>query len=153
MRSVKADRLSLIRELVGREEIETQEELAAALQNRGVQVTQATVSRDIKELGLLKVPRGDGSYRYACPGNHGRAMYTRERLARLFHDAILSVDSSEELVIVKTTPGSANAVAAGLDHADWREIIGTLAGDDSILVVVKPKSAAPFLVNKLKSML
>lgn len=152
MRNVKAARLALIRELVERGEIETQEELAAALQKGGVSVTQATVSRDIKELGLYKVPRGDGSYRYAYPA-HNRPVYTRERLSRLFHDAIVSVDCSEELVIVKTAPGSANAVAVGLDHADWREIIGTLAGDDSILVVVKPKSAAPFLVNKIKSMM
>lgn len=148
---MKAKRHARIRDIIEHEVVETQEELAAALRRQNIEVTQATVSRDIKELMLIKVPTGDGRYRYAYPLEK-HVMFSQERMARLFQDAVTGMDSSENLIVVKTLPGSANAVASALDYASWPEIIGTIAGDDNILVVVKPKEAVAMVMKKLESL-
>ena len=77
-------------------------------------------------------------------------MLSKERMARLFYDSVVSLDYSENIIVVKTLPGAANAVAAVLDHTPWQEIVGTVAGDDSILVVVKPREAAPEVVRRME---
>lgn len=146
---MKAMRHAKIREIIEREVIETQEELAEALLRQDIKVTQATVSRDIKELMLIKVSIGNGRSRYAAPMNGG-AVFSKKRMAILFRDSILGADSSGNLVVVKTMPGAANAVASALDYAKWPEIIGTVAGDDTILVVVKPASAAAEVIKKIE---
>jgi len=145
-------RHALIKEIIAQEVIETQEDLADALRAQDIQVTQATVSRDIKELMLIKVPIGDGRYRYAAPLKEN-VIFTRDRVKRLFMDTVTSVDMSENIVVVKTLPGSANTVAAALDHANWEEIIGTVAGDDNIIVVVKPKEAAPKVTARIADLM
>lgn len=146
---MKSKRHSIIREIIEAQAVETQEELAEALRSNDIEVTQATVSRDIKEMMLIKVPTGSGHYRYALPKQE-EWLWGKERLARLFRDNVVGVEDSENLVVVKTLPGSAGMVAAGLDQSQWEEIIGTIAGDDNILVVVKPKSAVPKVVNRMK---
>ena len=145
---MKSKRHELIRSIIERQPVETQEELADALRAEQIQVTQATVSRDIKEMGLIKVQSGDGHYRYAEPQVRGK-LYTQERLARLFRDNVVGMDFSENLLVLKTLPGSANTVAAGLDHSDWPEVIGTIAGDDNILAVIKPKEAVTSVMERL----
>ena len=145
---MKSTRHALIREIIDAQVVETQEELAEALRNNNIKVTQATVSRDIKEMMLVKVPTGDGRYRYAAPRQEDR-IFNKDRIARLFRDNVVGVDSSENLVVVKTLPGSAGTVAAGLDQSQWPEVIGTIAGDDNILVVIKPKEAVPKVVKRL----
>ena len=145
---MKSKRHAIIREIIEAQVVETQEDLAEALRNNNIDVTQATVSRDIKEMMLIKVPTGNGRYRYASPRQEER-VFDKDRLARLFRDNVLGLDSSENLVVVKTLPGSAGMVAAGLDQSQWPEIIGTIAGDDNILVVVKPKAAVPKVVKRL----
>ncbi len=145
---MKSKRHELIRAIIARQPVETQEELADALRAEQVQVTQATVSRDIKEMGLIKVPSVGGHYRYAEPQKR-TALYTQGRLARLFRDNVLGMDFSENLLVLKTLPGSANIVAAGLDSSDWQEIIGTIAGDDNVLVIIKPKKAVPAVMARL----
>jgi len=145
---MKSTRHALIKDIIEAQVVETQEELAEALRNNNIKVTQATVSRDIKEMMLVKVPTGDGRYRYAAPRQEAR-IFNKDRIARLFRDNVVGVDSSENLVVVKTLPGSAGTVAAGLDQAQWPEVIGTIAGDDNILVVIKPKDAVPQVVKRL----
>ena len=147
---MKIKRHAVIRDIIENSLVETQEDLAAALRARHIDVTQATVSRDIKTLMLVKVPAGNGRYRYALPREKG-ALLSKERMARLFYDSVVSLDYSENIVVVKTLPGTANAVAAILDHMPWQEVVGTVAGDDSILVVVKPKEAAPEVVRRMEN--
>lgn len=149
---MKAARQRQIIDIITNNKIETQDELAAALKARGYEVTQATVSRDIKELGLVKVPTEEGSYRYAMPQDQ-RPPNARERMRRMFLDAVTRLDSSENLIIVHTLTGTAHAVAACIDQVHWPEIIGTVAGDDTILIVVKPKDAVDKVLGEFQSLL
>ncbi|MBQ1890113.1 arginine repressor [Selenomonas caprae] len=149
---MKSIRHAVIKDIIDAQVIETQEELAAALRERRIQVTQATVSRDIKELMLIKVPSGDGRYRYASPMQN-TLLFTEERMRRLFADTVTDCDYSENLIVVKTLPGGASTVASALDHANWSEVIGTLAGDDTILVIIKPKEATEKILKRLQEYL
>lgn len=144
---MKARRHLAIIEAINNEKISTQEELCEALQKIGFAVTQGTVSRDIRELKLIKVSDHEGYY-YAPPD----APVPRaglERMRRLFNDAVLSIDYSENLVVLKTLPGTAHAVASTIDAAEITGVVGTVAGDDTILVVVKPREVANQLVARL----
>lgn len=143
---MKNQRHSTILELIEKEVVETQEELVDLLRQRGLDVTQSTVSRDIKELQLIKIPCGNNVYRYAKP--RVTAEFGQERLARLFRDSVQSVDYSENLIVINTLPGGAQVVASALDNSNWPEIIGTVAGDDTILVIIKPKEAVSGAVEK-----
>lgn len=150
--SMKATRHARIKEIIEHCVIETQEELANALRQQHIVVTQATVSRDIKELMLIKVPTGDGRYRYAYPTDK-ELIYSKNRLLNLFRDSVVGLNFSENIIVVKTLPGAANAVASTLDYAKWPEIIGTVAGDDNIFVVIKPISAVEDIMKRLQDML
>lgn len=131
--------------------METQEQLVEELRLQGHEVTQATVSRDIKELGLIKIPAGSNTFRYALPHklSVGNSL---ERLQRLFEDTVNAVDFSENIILIRTMPGTAQAVAALLDNVGWKEIIGTVAGDDTILVIVKPKEAVSTVMDRLQNL-
>jgi len=148
---MKRFRYTKIKEIVQSRPIETQEELAKALQEEGIEVTQATVSRDIKELMLIKVPTSDGHYRYALSPEQNMLM-SKNRMARLFQDSIVRVDSAYNQIIVHTLPGSANPIAAAIDHARWENVIGTLAGDDTVLLIVKDTETVPKLVKLIVSL-
>ncbi len=132
---MKAMRHAMILEIIDTMKIETQEELAAELRRRGVNVTQATVSRDIKELRLLKVLSDDGSYRYATAERAEKGV--SDRFVRIFNESVLSIAGAGNLIVLKTLTGSANAAAEGIDSFQWPEIIGTIAGDNTILVIIK----------------
>lgn len=147
---MKVLRHAKIRELIEHSEVETQEELAEALRKDGIEVTQATVSRDIKELRLIKVPAGDGKYRYAFPVEQS-VVFSQSRMERMFRDSVTGMDYSQNIIVIKTLPGTANAVASTIDFARWPEIIGTVAGDDNILVVVKPIEAVGRVIEKFQS--
>ena len=149
---MKNERQLQILKIIGERPIETQNQLIAALREAGVKSTQATVSRDIKEMMLIKVPTGDGRYRYAYPMNN-TVIFTEERMQRLFQDTVLGCDYSENIVVLKTLPGGANTVASALDHANWPEVLGTVAGDDNIFIIVKPKAAAPEVTQRLLAFL
>ncbi|MBQ9365620.1 MAG: arginine repressor [Schwartzia sp.] len=148
----KMARQAIIKEIIESSLIETQEDLASSLRKRHIDVTQATVSRDIKEMMLIKVPAGDGSYRYAFPNEKSLA-FSRERMARMMEDAVIGIDYSENIIVLKTLPGTANAVASTIDGVRWPEIIGTVAGDDNILVVVKPKRVTEQIAKKIEGMI
>lgn len=148
---MKARRQAKILELIKHQVIETQEELAEALGRRGIPVTQATVSRDIKELQLNKVPTGDGRYRYAMPDEVPTASWDKRR--RIFQESVLGVDYSENIIIVRSLPGTAPGVGSALDHLGWPEMIGSVAGDDTVMVIIKPKEATPEVVERMRSLM
>lgn len=144
---MKGQRLLKIRELISTRDIETQEELVEELKSLGYQVTQATVSRDIKELQLIKAPTPDGRYKYALPAEPS---YNPEsKLRRLLIDSFISIDRAENLVVMKTLPGNANAVGALVDALNWDTIVGTISGDDTILIICRTREEAPDLVEKV----
>lgn len=146
---MKALRHARIKDIIESTVIETQEDLAESLRQKNIEVTQATVSRDIKELMLIKIPTGDGRYRYAYPLEKNM-VFSKNRMTRMFQDSVIGLNFSENIIIIKTLPGTANAVASTLDYAKWPEIIGTVAGDDNILVVIKPLDAVAQILRKLE---
>ncbi|NLW55140.1 MAG: arginine repressor [Firmicutes bacterium] len=145
---MKARRQALILNIIKEKSIETQEELGEALKKEGVGVTQATLSRDIKELGLIKVPTPDGNYRYSMPNDRSFSDLLN-RAERMFEHAVIGIDYSENLIIIKTTTGTAQGVAAALDDLEWQEVLGTIAGDDSILVIVRKKEQVEEVLARL----
>lgn len=149
---MKTHRQARVKEIVERVVIRTQDELAEALRNEGIDVTQATVSRDIKEMMLVKVPTGDGCYRYAFPSEQNVTV-SAARLEKTFQDSVLSVNSSGNIIVLRTLPGTAQAVAYVLDNIRWPEIIGTVAGDDTIFLVVKPEKAVEKVIERFESIM
>ena len=146
---MKMTRHAKIKEIIDKNKVETQEELAAALRDQGIEVTQATVSRDIKELMLVKVPDADGNYHYAYPKEHNMLL-TPGRLERNFQDSIIGVRSSQCLVVIRTLPGTAQAVAYAVDYMKWPEILGTIAGDDTVFVALADQEGVQTLMNRFK---
>ena len=149
---MKALRHTKIKEIIEERPVETQEDLAEALREKGIEVTQATVSRDIKELMLIKVPAGNGSYHYAFP-NEQNVVFSQTRMERMFQDSVLSIDYSLNLIVLRTMPGTAQAVAYTIDTVKWPEILGTVAGDDTICVIVKPPEAVGSVIARFKGLL
>ena len=149
---MKRFRYTNIKEIVQSRPIETQEELAKALQEEGIEVTQATVSRDIKELMLIKVPTSDGHYRYALSQEQNMLM-SKNRMARLFQDSIVRVDSALNQIVIHTMPGSANMVAAAIDLAKWENVIGTIAGDDTILIITNSTESVPKITKVIVTLM
>ncbi|MCR4419688.1 MAG: arginine repressor [Clostridia bacterium] len=149
----KLGRQRAVLEIISEQVVSTQGQLAFELRKRGYRATQATVSRDIRELGLVKVPAGDGTYRYALPGSASPSADACARMRRLFRDSVVNVDYSDNLVVIRTLPGTAQAVASCVDGVRWPEVLGTVAGDDTILVVIKPRKAVAQAVQKFRELL
>lgn len=148
---MKTSRQRKILDIISSQAIETQEDLALALNKAGFKVTQATISRDIKELGLIKIP-SENNVSYYSLGIERPTPHIEGHLKRLFNASVVSLDSSENLIIIKTHPGGAQGVASAIDQAGWQEIIGTVGGDDTILVIVKPKPATEDVLNRFKEL-
>ncbi len=149
---MKASRHARIKEIIENQAIETQEELAEALRKKGIEVTQATVSRDIKELMLIKVPTGEGRYRYAFPPEQN-LVFSQSRLERAFQDSVTAMDHSLNIIVIRTVPGMAQAVAYAVDSTRWPEIIGTVGGDDTICIVVKPPEAVGEVLARFRALM
>ncbi|MFB1050411.1 transcriptional regulator AhrC/ArgR [Paraliobacillus sp. JSM ZJ581] len=147
----KGQRHIKIRELITENDIDTQDELVEALHNLGYNVTQATVSRDIKELHLVKVPMADGRYKYSLPAD--QRFNPLEKLKRLMRDAFIRMDQANNLLVLKTLPGNANALGALIDNLDWVDILGTICGDDTILIICKDEDIALQTQNRFLDML
>jgi transcriptional regulator of arginine metabolism len=138
---MKQARQRAIRDLVASRAIRTQQELAAALRERGFRTTQATISRDVAELDLIKASR-EGMTAYALPPRLVEAEASgEERLRRLLADLPIELREAGLLLIVKTLPGSAHAIAAALDRARWPEVAGSIAGDDTVFIAVTDRPA------------
>ena len=148
---MKTVRQVAILDIIEKQNIETQEELAEALRLRGIRVTQATVSRDIKELRLLKVLTPSGAYKYATADKAENGL--SERFIRMLAESLLSVASSNNLIVVKTLSGSANVAAEALDSLHWPEVLGTLAGDNTILLIIRSDADVPTVQNRLQEMM
>ena len=148
---MKARRQALIREIVESQSIQTQEELAQALGERGLLVTQATVSRDIREMHLLKVLAEDGSYRYATMEKSDSGM--NDRLIRMLTDSVVEMNSANNLIVIHTLPGSAHVAAEAIDNLKWPETIGTIAGDNTILVIVRTNEEVDTVMKRFHSII
>ncbi|MCL2059458.1 MAG: arginine repressor [Oscillospiraceae bacterium] len=146
----KAERHSLIKQIVKDVRLDTQEGLVAELRGHGVVCTQATVSRDIKELRLTKIQFDDGKNYYAEPGGSEQPLV--DRLLEAFSNGYLSSDFSGNIAVIKTVVGMAPACALAIDAVQWPEVVGTLAGDDTILVVTKSVSASKRFVKKIEGL-
>lgn len=144
---MKLARHEKIKELIQQHDIDTQEELAARLNEAGFKVTQATVSRDIRALKMTKVAGRDGKSRYAIlketPNSLG------DKYTRVLHDAVNGIDTGQNIVVIKTVPGMAMGVAAALDALEWDEILGCIAGDDTVMCAAKTTKQAEDVKEKL----
>ena len=149
---MKNSRQAMILEIISQENIETQEQLLNRLQARGIQCTQATISRDIKQLHLMKEPVGQGAYKYAVSGNRMK-LNVAEKLRTIFRECIVSIDYAQNIVVVKTMPGLANGACSALDNMEMNDIVGSLAGDDTALLVMRNAEAAELLCQEIKDML
>ena len=149
---MKNDRQSMILEIISQENIETQEQLLARLRERGIRSTQATISRDIKQMHLIKEPVGLGVYKYAVSGNRTRLNFA-EKLRTIFRESITSIDYAQNIVVLKTMPGLANAAAAALDNMEIAYMVGSLAGDDTAFLLMKDTESAAAFCEEIREML
>lgn len=147
---MKVDRHSKIVELIGKYQIETQEELAAYLKEAGYQVTQATVSRDIRELKLTKVQKGNGRQCYSVMQPQ---QDLSEKYIRILRDCFVSMDMAQNILVIKTASGMAMAVAEALDVIRFHEIVGCVAGDNTIMCAVRSVDDTILLMDKLKKII
>lgn len=150
---MKNDRQAMILEIITQENIETQEQLLTQLQARGVRCTQATISRDIKELNLVKQPGRDGNYRYVCPAPKPAEHSFAGRLKNIFKEGVASCEAAQNIVVVKTMPGLAPAAAAALDGMELEGFVGSLAGDDTAILIMRTSRVAEELTREIESML
>ena len=148
---MKLERHAKILELIGRYEVETQEELADLLNRQGFQVTQATVSRDIRELKLTKIALDGGKQKYAVM--HAHSSNLNEKYLRILKDGFSSMTMAQNILVVKTVSGMAMAVAAALDALKFSEVVGCIAGDDTIMVAVRTVEDTQILMDKIHLMI
>lgn len=145
---MKGNRHAKILELISKYRIETQEELAEQLNREGFKVTQATVSRDIRDLKLTKVPDGEGKQRYAPHQSADSSM--GEKYIRVLKDGYLSMDMAQNILVIKTVAGMASAVCAALDAMRWHEIVGSIAGDDTIMCAIRSVDETVEVMDKIR---
>lgn len=146
---MKINRQELILSLIQQRDIETQEQLLLLLEEKGIHTTQATISRDIKQLRIIKELAPSGNYRYRAstkPVEHA----FNAKLNLIFKQCVTSLDFAQNLIVIKTMPGLASAACAALDKASFPEVIGTLAGDDTCFVVVRDAQAAAGICAEIK---
>ena len=144
---MKNDRQNMILEIISQENIETQEQLLARLQERGITSTQATISRDIKQMHL-----GHGAYKYAVSGNRTKLNFA-EKLRTIFRESITSIDYAQNIVVIKTMPGLASAACAALDNMEFSILVGSLAGDDTAFLVMRDTDSAKDFCQEIREML
>ena len=147
---MKKKRHDKILEIIEKNEIETQGELAQMLRSIGFNVTQATVSRDIKELGLVKTATASGKQKYEAADTLSEE---QDRFIRVLRDSVLMIDQAQNILVIKTGSGMAMAAAAALDHLDFPEVVGCIAGDDTIMAAVRTVGETAQLMEKIRQML
>ena len=149
--SSKAQRQHLIRELLASQEVGSQVQLVALLGEHAVEVTQATVSRDLDEMGVAKM-RTAGRTVYAVPEADAPEALPENTLRRVFGDWVLDVRCSQNLVVLRTPPGSAHVVASAIDRSDFADAIGTVAGDDTVLVIADERAGGPAVSRRCREL-
>ncbi|MBR2402481.1 MAG: arginine repressor [Lachnospiraceae bacterium] len=148
---MKKKRQEKILQLISQMDIETQEELADRLTELGFQVTQATVSRDIRELNLTKVSNGKGKQKYAVLKNDDK--HLSDKLLRVLKEGFVSMDMAQNILVVKTVSGMAMAVAAALDALELHEIVGSIAGDDTIMLAVRTVEDTKIAMETIRTLM
>lgn len=149
---MKNDRQAKILEIISSRDIETQSQLMEELQKRGIKSTQATLSRDIKQLRLVKEQAADGTYRYSA-ASRSENFGNEERLRTIFRESVTSFDMAQNIVVIKTLPGLANAAGSAIDSMDITGLVGTLAGDDTLFLAMRDTGAAEAFCEEIQSML
>lgn len=148
---MKKVRHGKIIEIIEKQDVETQEELAGYLKDAGFQVTQATVSRDIRELKLSKIPTREGKQKYVILKQEDNQL--GDKYSRVLKDGFASMDMAQNILVIKTVSGMAMAVAAAVDAMKFGEIVGSIAGDDTIMVAVRTVEETQILMDKISAML
>ena len=149
---MKSKRQSKIMEIISGRNVETQEQLLELLQEEGFRCTQATISRDIKELRIVKELTALGTYRYTTSAKEVPTTFS-SRLNTIFRECVTRYDYAQNLVVIHTLPGLANAAASAIDSMNLSVVVGTLAGDDTVMVVMRDTNAAAALCGEIKSLL
>ncbi len=148
---MKNARQAAILSIIEQNDVETQEDLAKKLKDMGIVVTQATVSRDIKELRLIKVLTSEGHYKYATVEKAESDL--QERFIRLFSNCVVSITNAGNLVVIKTISGSASVAAEAIDSLKWPEIAGTIAGDNTIFVAIREGKNTIEIIKRFQKMM
>lgn len=151
VQGMKAERQAKILDLIVKKEIGTQEELTMELERAGFVATQATISRDIREMKLTKVAMSDGKLRYVAYRRTEEKL--SEKYHRIFRDGFVSMDNAQNILVIKTVSGMAMAVAAALDHMELPEIVGSIAGDDTIMCAVRSVDDTILIMGRLRKIL
>ena len=149
---MKSQRQTKILEIISNKNVETQEQLLAELQEAGFRGTQATISRDIKELRIVKELTSSGTYRYATSSNELSGTFSA-RLNTIFKECVVSFDYAQNLVVIHTLPGLANAAASAIDAMNMSAVLGSLAGDDTVMIVMRDMNAAATFCGEIRSLL
>ena len=153
MSALKSKRQAEILRIIGEQDIETQEQILDRLRKCGIRATQATISRDIKELNLVKQPGQGGSYPYVASAAQPAKQALAGRLHNIFKEGVISCDVAQNIVVVKTMPGLASAAGAALDGMDLDGLVGSLAGDDTVILIMRTNQVAEELTRAIESML
>ena len=149
---MKSQRQAKILEIISNRNVETQEQLLAALQDAGFRGTQATISRDIKDLRIVKELTSLGTYRYATSSNELSGTFS-SRLNTIFRESVVSFDYAQNIIVIRTLPGLASAAASAIDALNMSAVVGTLAGDDTVMVVMRDMNAAATFCGEIKNLL
>lgn len=149
---MKNQRQAKIIEIISNRNVETQEQLLALLQHEGFRATQATISRDIKELRIVKELTNLGTYRYSTPANESGGTFSA-RLNTIFRECVTSFDYAQNMIVIRTLPGLASAAASAIDSMEMNKIVGTLAGDDTVMVVMRDNNAAAAFCGEIKNLI
>ncbi len=149
---MKSQRQAKIMEIISTRNVETQEQLLTALQGSGFLVTQATISRDIKELRIVKELTSLGTYRYTASANELSGTFS-SRLNTIFRESVVSFDYAQNIIVVRTLPGLASAAASALDAMNLSAVVGTLAGDDTVMIVMRDSNAAAAFCGEIRNLI
>ncbi len=149
---MKSQRQAKILEIISNKNVETQEQLLAELQDAGFRGTQATISRDIKELRIVKELTNLGTYRYTTSSNELSGTFSA-RLNTIFRECVVSFDYAQNLIVIRTLPGLAGAAASAIDAMNMSTMVGSLAGDDTVMIVMRDMNAAASFCGEIKSLL
>ena len=149
---MKNRRQAKIVEIISNTNVETQEQLLALLQQEGFRVTQATISRDIKDMRIVKELTSLGTYRYAISASEGRNSFT-SRINTIFKECVVNIDYAQNIIVIRTMPGFAPAAASAIDAMHLKTIVGSLAGDDTVMIVMRDTNAAAAFCGEIHNLM
>ena len=149
---MKSQRQAKILEIISTRNVETQEQLLAALQKEGFRGTQATISRDIKELRIVKELTNLGTYRYTTPSNEMTGTFSN-KMNTIFRECVVGYDYAQNIIVIRTLPGLASAAGSAIDAMNLSLVVGTLAGDDTVMVVMRDNNAAAAFCGEIKNLI